>query len=62
MEVYGNQITDLQYPKSLVSNLDEKARIYGLAFLVISIILSVVVIFSIDNTIRLAMFSNRFFN
>jgi len=60
MEVYGNQITDLQYPKSLVSNLDEKARIYGLAFLVISIILSVVVIFSIDNTIRLAMFSNRF--
>ncbi|MFY7899699.1 MAG: cell division protein FtsX [Chitinophagaceae bacterium] len=60
MEVYGNQITDLQYPKNLVTNLDEKAKIYGLAFLVISIILSVVVIFSIDNTIRLAMFSNRF--
>ena len=60
MGVYGNQITDLQYPKSLVSNLDEKAKVYGLAFLVISIILCVVVIFSIDNTIRLAMFSNRF--
>ena len=60
MGKYGNQITDLQYPKSLVTNLDEKAKVYGLAFLVISILLCVVVIFSIDNTIRLAMFSNRF--
>jgi len=60
MAAYGNQITDLQYPKSLVSNLDEKAKVYGLAFLVISLLLCVVVIFSIDNTIRLAMFSNRF--
>jgi len=60
MHTYGNQITDLQYPKSLVTNLDEKAKVYGLAFLVISLILCVVVIFSIDNTIRLAMFSNRF--
>ncbi len=58
--LYGNQITDLQYPKDLVNNLDEKAKVYGLAFLVISIILCAVVIFSIDNTIRLAMFSNRF--
>jgi len=60
MGKYGNQITDLQYPKSLVTNLDEKAKVYGLAFLVISLLLCVVVIFSIDNTIRLAMFSNRF--
>ena len=60
MGLYGNQITDLQYPKDLVNNLDEKAKVYGLAFLVISIILCAVVIFSIDNTIRLAMFSNRF--
>lgn len=60
MHAYGNQITDLQYPKSLVTNLDEKAKVYGLAFLVISLILCAVVIFSIDNTIRLAMFSNRF--
>jgi cell division transport system permease protein len=57
---YNNQITDIQYPKSLVSNLDEKAKTWGLAFVVISIILCVLVIFSIDNTIRLAMFSNRF--
>ncbi len=60
MGLYSNQITDIQYPKTLVTSLDEKAKVYGLAFLVIAIILCTVVIFSIDNTIRLAMFSNRF--
>ncbi len=60
MAVYGDQITDLQYPKSLVSNLNERASKLGLIFLVIAIILCLIVTFSIDNTIRLAMFSNRF--
>ena len=57
---YGDQITDLQYPQVLVNNLNEKASKIGLIFLVLSIVLSVIVIVSIDNTIRLAMFSNRF--
>ena len=60
MTAYGNQITDLQYPKSLVTNLNERASKLGLIFLVVAVILCVIVIFSIDNTIRLAMFSNRF--
>jgi cell division transport system permease protein len=60
MAAYGNQITDLQYPQSLVNNLNERASKIGLIFLVVAIILSIIVIFSIDNTIRLAMFSNRF--
>jgi cell division transport system permease protein len=60
MAVYGDQITDLQYPKTLVSNLNERASKIGLVFLVIAIILCLIVMFSIDNTIRLAMFSNRF--
>ncbi len=60
MAVYGNQITELQYPQSLVTNLNERASKIGLIFLVVAIILCVIVIFSIDNTIRLAMFSNRF--
>lgn len=60
MAAYGNQITDLQYPQSLVTNLNERAAKIGLIFLVISIILCLIVIVSIDNTIRLAMFSNRF--
>lgn len=57
---YGNQITDLQYPQMLVSSITEKTRIFGIAFIAISILLCVIVIISIDNTIRLAMFSNRF--
>jgi cell division transport system permease protein len=60
MSAYGNQITDLQYPKSLVSNLNERASKIGLIFLVVAIVLCLIVTFSIDNTIRLAMFSNRF--
>lgn len=60
MTAYGNQITELQYPPSLVSNLNDKASKLGVVFLVVAIALCIIVIFSIDNTIRLAMFSNRF--
>jgi len=60
MARYGNQLTDLQYPKSLVTSLNERASKIGLIFLVVAIILCSIVIISIDNTIRLAMFSNRF--
>jgi cell division transport system permease protein len=60
MSLYSNQITDLQYPSSLVNNLNERASKLGLIFLVIATILSIIVIVSIDTTIRLAMFSNRF--
>jgi cell division transport system permease protein len=60
MAAYGDQVTDLQYPQSLVSNLNERASKIGLIFLVVAIILCLIVTFSIDNTIRLAMFSNRF--
>lgn len=60
MGIYGNQITEISYPQSLVTGLSEKASRIGLIFLVISSLLCVIVIVSIDNTIRLAMFSNRF--
>lgn len=60
MSAYGDQITDLQYPQSLVTNLNERASRIGLIFLVVAVVLCIIVIFSIDNTIRLAMFSNRF--
>ena len=60
MAEYGDQVTDLQYPKSLVSSLNERASKIGLVFLVVAIVLCLIVMFSIDNTIRLAMFSNRF--
>jgi cell division transport system permease protein len=60
MSIYGNQITDLQYPSSLVNSLNERASKLGLIFLVVAIVLCIIVIVSIDTTIRLAMFSNRF--
>jgi len=60
MQLYNNQITDLQYPSGLVSNLNERASKLGLIFFVVAIVLCIIVIISIDTTIRLAMFSNRF--
>lgn len=57
---FKNEVADIQYPKSLVSNLNERATKIGLIFIVLSVILCLIVIISIDNTIRLAMFSNRF--
>jgi cell division transport system permease protein len=60
LTLYGNNITDLNYQQGLVSTLNEKTKIFGLAFIIISVVLCVIVIFSIDNTIKLAMFSNRF--
>ena len=50
----------MNYQQGLVSTLSEKTKVFGLAFIIISIVLGVIVIISIDNTIKLAMFSNRF--
>lgn len=60
MSVYPDQISDITYPQTLVNTVNEKTKTFGIAFLVISVILCVIVIVIIDNTIRLAMFSNRF--
>jgi cell division transport system permease protein len=57
---FPDQITDLQYPKDIVNTLNQKASKYGMIFLIVAVVLCVIVIVSIDNTIRLAMFSNRF--
>lgn len=53
-------VSDVQYPKSLVNNLNMNVRKVGLILLGIAIVLCLVVIVLIDNTIKLAMFSNRF--
>ncbi len=57
---FSKDVADIQYPKNLVTNLNERATKIGVIFLVMSIILCIIVIISIDNTIRLAMYSNRF--
>lgn len=53
-------VNDVQYPRSLVDNLNENVRKISLILLIIAITLCIVVIVLIDNTIKLAMFSNRF--
>jgi cell division transport system permease protein len=53
-------ISEIYYPKALVDNLNQNIRKIGLILLAIAILLATVVIILIDNTIRLAMFSNRF--
>ncbi|HEY8398201.1 MAG TPA: permease-like cell division protein FtsX, partial [Flavihumibacter sp.] len=53
-------VNDVQYPRALVDNLNENVKKISLVLLIIAIILCVVVIVLIDNTIRLAMYSNRF--
>ncbi|HWB24466.1 MAG TPA: permease-like cell division protein FtsX [Chitinophagaceae bacterium] len=58
--LYPGQISDVQYKKALVANINEYANKVGIICLVIAIVLCIIVIISIDNTIRLAMFSNRF--
>jgi cell division transport system permease protein len=53
-------ISDVKYPEALVGKLNKNIRLISIGLLVLVIIISLVVIFLIDNTIRLAMFSNRF--
>jgi cell division transport system permease protein len=53
-------VSEVEYQQALVEKLNENIRNLSLIFLVIAIILLIVAIILIDNTIRLAMFSNRF--
>jgi len=53
-------VSDVHYNKSLVMNLNSNISKISIILLIIAVVTSVLVIFLIDNTIRLAMFSNRF--
>lgn len=59
-DAFPSRVSEIKFPSTLVGNLDATVRKTGIVFLIISIILSIIVVFLIDNTIRLAMFSNRF--
>lgn len=53
-------VSEVQYPEAVVSNLNKNIQRISIALLVIAVIIALSVIVLIDNTIRLAMFSNRF--
>ena len=53
-------VSEFQYPTETVAYVSKFVQTAALWVLVIAILLSILVIISIDNTIRLAMYSNRF--
>ena len=58
---YGGRVmSEFQYDKATVGYVTTYAKYIAIAILFFAIILSIIVIISIDNTIRLAMYSNRF--
>jgi len=56
----SNIVHDVDYPQSIAGSLDRNFRRIGLILGAISLVLLITVIILIDNTVRLAMFSNRF--
>jgi cell division transport system permease protein len=55
----NTNVTDVKYPTNVVGNMTILRKI-GIALLGVALLLIIVVIVLIDNTIRLAMYSNRF--
>lgn len=56
----SNVVRDVAYPNTIVDNINSNFRKIGLILGGISLLLFIVVAILIDNTVRLAMFSNRF--
>jgi len=53
-------ISEFQFPTETVAKVSTYVRIAGIVFFIVALLLTILVVFSIDNTIRLAMYSNRF--
>jgi cell division transport system permease protein len=56
----SNVVRDVTWPNVVVDHMNSNLKKIGIILGSISILLLIVVIFLIDNTVRLAMFSNRF--
>lgn len=56
----SNVVRDVTWPKIVVEQMNSNLKKIGIILGSISVLLLIVVIFLIDNTVRLAMFSNRF--
>jgi cell division transport system permease protein len=57
---FPTTVSEFQTPKATVAGVSEFVKTTTFVLLAVAIILSILVIISIDNTIRLAMYSNRF--
>ncbi len=56
----SNVVRDVTWPNIVVEQMNSNFRKIGIILAGISVLLFFVVVFLIDNTVRLAMFSNRF--
>jgi len=59
-ESFPGLISEFQFPSETVAKVSSYVKTGALIFLIAAILLTILVVFSIDNTIRLAMYSNRF--
>jgi cell division transport system permease protein len=59
-EMYPGLISEFNFPSAIVAKVGSFAKNIVIGFLIAAFILTILVIFSIDSTIRLAMYSNRF--
>jgi cell division transport system permease protein len=57
---YPGVIQSVDYPKALVLKVSKWVKTAAIVILLAAVLLGILVVFSIDNTIRLAMYSNRF--
>lgn len=57
---YPGVVSQYQFPEEIVTKVGNFAKYLFIGMLVAAIILTILVTISIDNTIRLAMYSNRF--
>jgi cell division transport system permease protein len=57
---FAGIMSEFQFPEDTVNGVSSYTQVIAGIILVFAIILSIIVIISIDNTIRLAMYSNRF--
>jgi cell division transport system permease protein len=57
---FPNVISEFQFPTETVTTISKWVKIVALICLIAGLVLTILVVFAIDNTIRLAMYSNRF--
>jgi cell division transport system permease protein len=57
---YPGLISSVKFPEETIKQVSKFVKYVALVCLIIAALLTILVVFSIDNTIRLAMYSNRF--
>ncbi|HMC98816.1 MAG TPA: permease-like cell division protein FtsX [Ferruginibacter sp.] len=57
---FPDVVQQVKFPVETVSKISQYVKTVAMILFIVTIVLTILVVFSIDNTIRLAMYSNRF--